>query len=198
MMPADARRGRRWSDHRMVINGIMFRTRTGCPWRDLPGEYGHWKTAYNRHRRWSLDGTWQKILDRLRAGPVPGPALHRDRPPRRTGDGRPGHLRHHRRPGQRPHRHPGPAPGPPRPAATAGTRHDPAHHPGDQAAARHPHYPAPAPVACHPLGRVDPPPPGPRTMVPQTRQARPPARIRPGQTVKCGCLSSRTAARTRQ
>jgi transposase len=62
MMPADARRGRRWSDHRMVINGIMFRTRTGCPWRDLPGEYGNWKTACNRHRRWSLDGTWEKIL----------------------------------------------------------------------------------------------------------------------------------------
>ena len=40
----------------------------GCPWRDLPGEYGNWKTAYNRHRCWSLDGTWQKILDRLRAG----------------------------------------------------------------------------------------------------------------------------------
>jgi transposase len=66
MMPADARRGRRWSDHRMVVNGIMFRTRTGCPWRDLPGEYGHWKTAYNRHRRWSLDGTWEKILGRVR------------------------------------------------------------------------------------------------------------------------------------
>jgi transposase len=26
------------------------------------------KTAYNRHRRWSLDGSWEKILDRLRAG----------------------------------------------------------------------------------------------------------------------------------
>ena len=52
----------------MVVNGILFRTRTGCPWRDLPGEYGHWKTVYNRHRRWSLDGTWQKILDRPRAG----------------------------------------------------------------------------------------------------------------------------------
>ena len=52
----------------MVINGILFRTRTGCPWRDVPGEYGHWKTAYNRHRRWSLDGTWQEILGRLRAG----------------------------------------------------------------------------------------------------------------------------------
>jgi transposase len=68
MMPADARRGRRWSDHRMVIDGILFRTRTGCPWRDLPGEYGNWKTVYNRHRRWSLDGTWEQILGRLRAG----------------------------------------------------------------------------------------------------------------------------------
>ena len=67
--------------------------------------------------------------------------------------------------------------------------HDPADHPGDQAAARRPHHPAPAPVARHPLGRMDPPPPGPLTMVPQTHQARPPARIRPGQTVKCGCLT---------
>jgi transposase len=68
MMPADARRGRRWSDERMVIDGILFRTRTGCPWRDLPGECGSWKTVYNRHRRWSLDGTWEQILARLRAG----------------------------------------------------------------------------------------------------------------------------------
>ena len=43
----------------MVVNGILFRTRAGCPWRDLPGEYGNWKTVYNRHRRWSLDGMWE-------------------------------------------------------------------------------------------------------------------------------------------
>jgi transposase len=68
MMPADARQGRRWSDHRMVVNGILFRTRAGCPWRDVPAEYGNWKTVYNRHRRWSLNGTWDKVLGRLRAG----------------------------------------------------------------------------------------------------------------------------------
>ena len=67
------------------------------------------------------------------------------------------------------------APAPVRPdqPPPAGTRHDPADHPGDQAAARRPHHPAPAPVACHPLGRMDPPPPGPLTMVPPTRQTRP-------------------------
>jgi transposase len=29
----------------MVINGVFWRTRTGSPWRDVPGEYGNWKTV---------------------------------------------------------------------------------------------------------------------------------------------------------
>jgi transposase len=62
------RRGGQWVDHRQVINGVMWRTRTGSPWRDLPVSYGNWKTVYNRHRRWSADGTWEQILDRLRTG----------------------------------------------------------------------------------------------------------------------------------
>jgi len=68
LLPRNPRQGHRWNDHRLVINGIFFRTRTGCPWRDLPGHFGIWKTIYNRHRRWSGDGTWEMILDRLRAG----------------------------------------------------------------------------------------------------------------------------------
>ena len=67
-MPAHPRQGHRWNDHRTVVNGIMFRTRAGCPWRDLPECYGNWKSVYGRHRRWSGDGTWEKILDALRAG----------------------------------------------------------------------------------------------------------------------------------
>jgi transposase len=50
----------------MVLDGVFWRVRTGCPWRDLPGVYGSWKTVYNRHRRWSGDGTWVRILDELR------------------------------------------------------------------------------------------------------------------------------------
>lgn len=62
------RRGGQWVDHRKVIDGVMWRTRTGSPWRDLPVSYGNWKTVYNRHRRWSADGTWERILDGLCAG----------------------------------------------------------------------------------------------------------------------------------
>ncbi|GAA3507733.1 hypothetical protein GCM10023075_64780 [Streptosporangium album] len=68
LMPAHPPQGHRWADHRTVINGILRQTRTGSPWRDLPERYGRWETVYGRHRRWSIDGTWENILDRLRAG----------------------------------------------------------------------------------------------------------------------------------
>ncbi|MEU0520195.1 transposase [Streptosporangium sp. NPDC006007] len=68
LLPAHPRRGHRWADHRMIINGVFFRARTSCSWRRLPETYGSWKTVYNRHRRWSADGTWETILDALRTG----------------------------------------------------------------------------------------------------------------------------------
>ncbi len=40
-LPADPPRGRRWLDDQMVINGIFFWTRAGCPWRDLPEGFGN-------------------------------------------------------------------------------------------------------------------------------------------------------------
>ncbi len=65
---ATPRRGGRWRDHRQVVNGVVWRARTGCPWRDLPPGYGPWQTVYERHRRWSGDGTWERVLDGLRVG----------------------------------------------------------------------------------------------------------------------------------
>jgi transposase len=40
LLPAGGRPGGRWSDHRRVINGILWKLRTGAPWRDLPERYG--------------------------------------------------------------------------------------------------------------------------------------------------------------
>lgn len=69
LLPAQTpRRARPWKDHRQVVNGVLWRTRTGSPWRDLPGSYGRWKTVYNRHRRWSADGTWARVLGELQRG----------------------------------------------------------------------------------------------------------------------------------
>src|SRR4029453_15948975 len=51
LLPAmTPRRGGRWRDHRQVLNGILFRVRSGVPWRDLPERYGPWETVYKRLR----------------------------------------------------------------------------------------------------------------------------------------------------
>lgn len=50
-----------------VINGILFRQRTGLPWRDSPSRFGKWKTVHDRHRRWSADGAWERILRAVQA-----------------------------------------------------------------------------------------------------------------------------------
>ncbi|MFF5714430.1 MULTISPECIES: IS5 family transposase [Streptomyces] len=66
-LPRNHGRGGRWQCHRRVINGILFRQRTGLPWRDLPSRLGGWKTVHDRHRRWSADGTREKILRAIQA-----------------------------------------------------------------------------------------------------------------------------------
>jgi transposase len=68
LLPVDPGRGGRWADHRKTINGVFWRARTGCPWRDMPAVYGCWQTVAKRHGRWSKDGTWARLLDVLRAG----------------------------------------------------------------------------------------------------------------------------------
>ena len=67
LLPAQYGKGRPFRDHRQVIEGIGFRYRAGIPWRDLPREYGPWQTAWKRHRRFSLDGTWDEVLAILQA-----------------------------------------------------------------------------------------------------------------------------------
>ena len=57
--------GRPWADHRRALEGIAWRYRTGSPWRDLPVEFGPWQTVWERHFRWSQDGTYQRIFDEV-------------------------------------------------------------------------------------------------------------------------------------
>ena len=67
LMPSDVgRRGHRFADHRLILEGIAWRFRTGAPWRDLPADFGPWQTVWKRHHRFSFDGTYQRIFDELR------------------------------------------------------------------------------------------------------------------------------------
>jgi putative transposase len=53
-------------DRREVINAIFYVNRTGCGWEYLPTDLPPWQTAYGYFRRWSKDGTWEKIHAALR------------------------------------------------------------------------------------------------------------------------------------
>jgi len=66
LMPSsEGQRGRPFRDHRQVVEGIIYRLRTGIAWRDLPASFGPHQTVSKRHRRFSADGTWDKIHARL-------------------------------------------------------------------------------------------------------------------------------------
>jgi transposase len=62
LLPSNGNRGKQWTDHRRVINGILWKLRTGAPWRDLPERYGPWQTCYDRCVRWRRNGTWDRLL----------------------------------------------------------------------------------------------------------------------------------------
>jgi len=65
LLPQADGRGRPWRDHRQVVNGVLWRLRTGAPWRDLPQRYGPWQTVYERFARWEADGTWARLLEHV-------------------------------------------------------------------------------------------------------------------------------------
>ncbi|MEU8952343.1 IS5 family transposase [Streptomyces sp. NPDC048489] len=66
LMPRAATGRRRVSD-RQVINGMVYKIRTGISWRDLPERYGSWQTVYTRFRRYALDGVFTRALQQTQA-----------------------------------------------------------------------------------------------------------------------------------
>jgi transposase len=45
------KRGGQYRDHRIVVEAIAWKYRTGAPWRDLPVRFGPWQTAWRRHAK---------------------------------------------------------------------------------------------------------------------------------------------------
>ena len=59
------RRGAHRVDDRRVISGILRMLRSGARWRDCPTEYDPYTTIYNRFNRWSRQGIWFEMFERL-------------------------------------------------------------------------------------------------------------------------------------
>jgi putative transposase len=59
--------GRPAKDNRNFVEAVLWWRRTGVPWRDLPDEFGPWKTVFNRFVRWSKAGKWTRLFVALSA-----------------------------------------------------------------------------------------------------------------------------------
>jgi len=59
--------GPRVVDVREVVNTILYLNRTGCQWDMLPHDLLPKSTVYDYFAQWRDDGTWQHLVDALRA-----------------------------------------------------------------------------------------------------------------------------------
>ena len=50
---------------RQFVDAVLYRARTGIPWRDLPERFGPWKSVYNRFNNWARRGEWERIFRHL-------------------------------------------------------------------------------------------------------------------------------------
>src|ERR1051325_10505469 len=50
---------------RQTLDAVLYMLSSGCTWRQLPKEYGHWHTIYTRFKRWSESGVMDRVLQKL-------------------------------------------------------------------------------------------------------------------------------------
>jgi transposase len=79
--PRQPATGRPNRDHRTVLSGVPWATRTGSSRRDLPAQFGPWETVHGRYQRWRKAGRWQRIVE-LFTQQAWHPGAHEEAPPR--------------------------------------------------------------------------------------------------------------------
>src|SRR6185503_18414559 len=53
------------ADNRLFVDAVLYRYRTGIPWRDLPARFGDWKIVHQRFNRWAKTGVFERIFKLL-------------------------------------------------------------------------------------------------------------------------------------
>jgi putative transposase len=65
LFPVQSGRRRPFSDARLMVEGIVYRSRCGIGWRSIPAAFGPATTVHTWYRRMSDDGTWDILAPRL-------------------------------------------------------------------------------------------------------------------------------------
>ena len=56
-------------DNRLFLEAVLWRLRTGVPWRALPGEFGKANSVFQRLRRWAKAGVFERVFAHLSGEP---------------------------------------------------------------------------------------------------------------------------------
>ena len=57
------------TDNRLFLEAVLWRVRTGSPWRDLPVTFGNWNSVFQRFRRWAKKGVFERLFEVLSQEP---------------------------------------------------------------------------------------------------------------------------------
>src|ERR1019366_9033128 len=52
-------------DNRLFVEAVLYRYRTGIPWRDLPKRFGDFRVVHTRFSRWAKSGVWERVFKHL-------------------------------------------------------------------------------------------------------------------------------------
>ena len=52
-------------DNRLFVEAVLYRYRSGIPWRDLPERFGDFRVVHTRFSRWAKTGVWQRVFEVL-------------------------------------------------------------------------------------------------------------------------------------
>ena len=55
------------ADNRLFVEAVLYRYRTGMPWRDLPERFGEGTKVHLRFSRWAKSGVWERVFQHLAA-----------------------------------------------------------------------------------------------------------------------------------
>ena len=55
------------ADNRLFVEAVLYRYRTGMPWRDLPERFGEGTKIHTRFSRSSKSGVWERMFQHLAA-----------------------------------------------------------------------------------------------------------------------------------